>query len=273
MVKPERLLVEDPDAPRELREALEAARDRVPGEADMARLAAGFGFGLPPSLPPATPLSGASAAAGASSAKVGLLLKGAAVLGAASLVTVGALQLTAPRSATPSTPKAIPSALQTSLAALPSEKPFEPTVRDGAEPEAVKAPRVLPAPNVRSHREVRAPAPVTSAAPVEVPVDAPPVTEPEPPSDPASRLREEALLVRRAQSMLASDPAGALRLTAERRRQFPGGVLGQEASVVAIEALLRLGRRKEAEAQARAFEAAHPGSVHARRMRKLLEGR
>jgi hypothetical protein len=59
-------------------------------------------------------------------------------------------------------------------------------------------------------------------------------------------------------------------LTEERRRRFPTGALDQEAEVVAIDALLRLGRRPEAASRARAFEAAHAGSLHARRIQRLM---
>jgi hypothetical protein len=95
-------------------------------------------------------------------------------------------------------------------------------------------------------------------------VETPPV------ADAASRLREEALLVRNAERLLGSDPSAALRLTDERRQRFPGGALGQEAEVVAIDALLRLGRRDAAVRRARAFEASHKDSLYARRIHALV---
>jgi hypothetical protein len=100
---------------------------------------------------------------------------------------------------------------------------------------------------------------------------APPAFEPTPEEAASHRLREEALLMRRAQSLLRSDPTQALRLTEQRARDFPDGILEQEATVTAIDALLRLGRRSIAEERARAFERSHPGSLHARRIRRLLE--
>jgi hypothetical protein len=106
------------------------------------------------------------------------------------------------------------------------------------------------------------------AAPTAAATAAPPPAAP--PSKTASRLREEAALVRQAERQLASDPAAALRLTDERRRRFPDGALDQEAEVVTIDALLRLGRRTEATMRAHAFEAAHAGSLHARRIRRLI---
>lgn len=42
------------------------------------------------------------------------------------------------------------------------------------------------------------------------------------------------------------------------------------AEVVAIDAVLRLGRRADATTRARTFEAAHAGSLHARRIKRLM---
>ena len=263
MAKPDRPLVEDAGVPRALREALQAARAREPREAELTQLAGSLGLALPPTVPP--PVVPPATATGAAGLKVGLIAKGVAVLGAAALATTVVLKVNAPQPHAPPAPRA----QEARPAALPSSEPAAVEALPVDPPATSTAPRVTrPHPQERIPVREAAPA-VPSAEP-----EAPPAREPEPvaASDVASRLREEALLVRRAQTMLSSDPAGALRLTAERRRQFPGGVLGQEASVVAIEALLRLGRRQEAEAQARSFEAAHPGSVHARRMRRLLEG-
>jgi hypothetical protein len=128
-----------------------------------------------------------------------------------------------------------------------------------AEEPAAAPPAAAPA--SRRRHPVR-PVPATAVA------DEPAV--PEGPSDVASRLREEAALVQRAERLLDGDPAGALRLTDERRRRFPAGALDQEAEVVAIDALLRLGRRADAAARARAFQAAHAGSLHARRIQRLM---
>jgi hypothetical protein len=156
-------------------------------------------------------------------------------------------------------------------------------------------PVAQPAAQVASAAELAAPAPATSvaveperaapAAPstrrrkleheVTTP-ERPPSAEVEPPApaarpaDAASRLREEAMVVRDAERLLGSNPGRALALTEERRQRFPAGALGQEAEVVAIEALLKLGRREAAMARAKSFEASHPGSVHARRLHALI---
>jgi hypothetical protein len=76
-----------------------------------------------------------------------------------------------------------------------------------------------------------------------------------------------------AQRVSKSDPARALLLCSQHAAQFPNGILGQEREVIAIEALLALGRGGEAAARAEAFEAHYPGSAHARRLRALVENR
>ena len=58
---------------------------------------------------------------------------------------------------------------------------------------------------------------------------------------------EEAKLLESARSFLIDSPALALELTAQHQRLYPAGQLSAEREFVAIEALLRLGRRQEAE--------------------------
>jgi hypothetical protein len=81
---------------------------------------------------------------------------------------------------------------------------------------------------------------------------------------------DELSVLRRAQESLAANPAQALALSGRHEREFTDGALAQEREVIAIDALLRLGRDAEAAARARRFEAAHPGSAHARRVQQLL---
>ncbi|HEY3494044.1 MAG TPA: hypothetical protein VGK73_05130 [Polyangiaceae bacterium] len=248
-------LGDDARAPEALSEALRLAR-RAPDANTVERMSAALGVAVPVAPPPVPPASGlTAAAAGSSSSWLGV----AAIVG-----TVGAgsawvgLSLPGPSAAPPPVPA--PVASTQSVEAPPSP-----------EPERTEAPVVMPstpAPAANPRRRRAEPEP---AAPEAAPAasEAPRVPMPEP-TDAASRLREEALLVRQAERQLASDPGRALALTEERRRRFPGGALGQEAEVVAIDALLRLGRRDAASARARSFEARHPGSVHARRIRALL---
>jgi hypothetical protein len=80
---------------------------------------------------------------------------------------------------------------------------------------------------------------------------------------------DELALIVRAQRTLASDPAAALALIEENRRPLAQSAFGQEAEVIAVTALTRLGRTAEAREQARRFVARFPDSVHAPRMRRV----
>lgn len=80
----------------------------------------------------------------------------------------------------------------------------------------------------------------------------------------------ETLLLRRAQDSLASEPARTLALCREHARRFRRGLLVQEREVLAIDALIRLGRTTDATQRAQAFAAAHPSSPHRRRIDALL---
>jgi hypothetical protein len=84
--------------------------------------------------------------------------------------------------------------------------------------------------------------------------------------DPVAELS----LLERAQRVLRSEPAAALALAQEHRARFERGALAQEREMLAIEALLRLERRAQAERRARAFTQRYPQSSHGPRLRDLL---
>ena len=77
-------------------------------------------------------------------------------------------------------------------------------------------------------------------------------------------------LLREAQHAIDAAPATALARCEEHARHYPRGSLVQEREVLAIDALLRLGRRAEAEQRAARFEGEHPGSAYGRRIATLL---
>jgi hypothetical protein len=124
---------------------------------------------------------------------------------------------------------------------------------------------------------------VTTAASVAASVTPPPAEEIDPvptvsvedlpvlaPSASAKPRESELELLRRAQSALGSDPARALAIVGDHQRLHPRSAYGQEREVLAIEALVRLGRRSEAVARADRFAAAFPKSAHNRRIDALL---
>jgi hypothetical protein len=128
-----------------------------------------------------------------------------------------------------------------------SPKGFEPpTLAVGDLPSA-------PDPSGAARHPLEAPQPAASA-----------------PVDPAEGERVEVALLDRAQASLAGRPADALASCEEHARRFPKGTLVQEREVLAIDALLRLGRREEAEARAARFRLGFPRSGHLRRVEALL---
>jgi len=87
----------------------------------------------------------------------------------------------------------------------------------------------------------------------------------------AADLPAEVAALDAARQALAAGNAGdALRRIGLYERDFPGGVLREEATVLRIEALLRRGDRAGARALATRFLAMAPSSTHATRIRSLL---
>ena len=158
---------------------------------------------------------------------------------------------------------------------------------------AVVAPRVLQAPAPVA--SVRAPSPplgrigreqVRPPAPPAPTVSAtePPVTQAAPPPSSAigrlpvvrepgeHDLSREARALERARELLARSPAEALALLSRQEREFPDGILAVERELLTVDALLRLGRRSEAEARGRALRGRAPSSLYERRLEKMLGG-
>ena len=70
------------------------------------------------------------------------------------------------------------------------------------------------------------------------------------PVDPEALARESEL-INRARAEVTADPLTALKTLAEHHQKFPQGELVEEEELTRVEALLRLGRRQEAERLAR----------------------
>lgn len=81
----------------------------------------------------------------------------------------------------------------------------------------------------------------------------------------------ELQLLQAAAAALKGDPARALALTERHRRLFPQGALAQEREVLAIEALARLDGNA-AQARARAFKQAYPGSAQQSKVSAAVRG-
>jgi hypothetical protein len=77
-------------------------------------------------------------------------------------------------------------------------------------------------------------------------------------SDPETEIQ----LLQRAQQLLPHAPASALAAAEEHLRRFRGGALSQEREVIAISALVALGRKEEARLRAARFVESYPRSAH-----------
>jgi hypothetical protein len=109
----------------------------------------------------------------------------------------------------------------------------------------------------------------------EPPVVAAPAAEAAPPEPKraARALGEQVASLDRAERALAAgDAAEALRLVDDYESRFPTGSLLQEATVVRVDALMKLGRHDAASAVGDAFLSSHPTSPYAAKLRRRLQG-
>ena len=114
---------------------------------------------------------------------------------------------------------------------------------------------------------------VSTSASDEAPVVSAPKANVRPAGEPKDDgPQAEVKLLERAQDALRSRPAEALALCNDHAQRFPGGMLVQEREVIAIEALIKTGRKDEARRRADRFKARFPGSSHTRRLDALLGG-
>jgi TolA-binding protein len=87
----------------------------------------------------------------------------------------------------------------------------------------------------------------------------------------AGSAEDEVKLVTRAQIALRDGrPAEALALCNDHARQFPKGSVTQECEVIAVDALVKTGRKDEARRRADRFKTRFPGSASIRRLDVLL---
>ena len=157
----------------------------------------------------------------------------------------------------------------------------------GSTPSAVTPPKLAPSssdlvtstqgPSARSDDE-RASKPTTAvepAAPLDITNSAQPA-EPKPKAAPspvphrgAVSKPSEASLLSQAQRALKSDPRRALAITEQHKRLYPSGTLTQEREVIAIEALARLNKKNTAQQKADEFSEKYPESAHQKKVDTL----
>ncbi|WP_437938857.1 hypothetical protein [Sorangium sp. So ce341] len=303
---PPRLFDASSDTTDAVRAVLRAGRRELPGPSDLARLAARLPLGpLPPpgAPPPGASPPGASPPAGAprvaspppppplapghlTAAAAGSSVVSSALLGAlVGLGVVGGVwwrdAATAPRDAAPSAlaSAALPSVAAPTPAPPPPAEPgpgraghagSEAGRGAARDPASATAPHdaLLPRAGVAGPRAEEAAIPSPGAPSGGAPPSAGPAS-----AGAAGGAETEVQLLHRAQDALAADAGSALALTVEHARRFPAGALGQERELIAIRALVALGRAAEARARAARLLERFPGSAYRGRLESLgLEG-
>ncbi len=257
MSDPTRLNDPGSTRPESLRRLIQAGRSEVPDRERLRSLAGRLGFGVG-SLPASAGAAKGAALLGSVGVKMGAVAL-IALAGAGALAAVHAAR--APQVVVAAAPKAQPAPATASR--LPPGPPIEEaTERPGdvvpAGPSAAPAPPVAPRLIARS-----SPAKATGN---ELPVVSP-TMEP----SPSSPVDTEFSLLEQAQRTLAADPRRSLELTERDARLYPSGALAQEREVIAIQALLGLGRTDEARARAARFSQVFAGSAYAPRIAQLLD--
>jgi hypothetical protein len=85
-----------------------------------------------------------------------------------------------------------------------------------------------------------------------------------------NQLDREIALLEAARNTLAASPHAALSALRDHELRFPAGQLRIEREFLIVDALMRLGRRPEAEARAQALERQAPKSLYGERLDRIL---
>jgi hypothetical protein len=257
---PKRLLDDpdtaDPELAARLRSDLRIAKDSPPGydvEGGLARLSAaiaggsggghqggGSGPGAQGSGSGSVVSSGAAGASGALGAKLGLA-------GLLALAALGGALAVSSATQTPS------NASEATVIALPA--PLAPSIPSIDEPPS-EAPRALE---------------IKGAGSSAGPLAAPPRGAQSAVPAAGSTIKPEMDQLAEIRNALGSEPGRALALADEGHARFPRGVFWQEREEAAINALMKLGRSREAKARARVFVTRHPESPLAEEFRRVLQ--
>jgi hypothetical protein len=120
---------------------------------------------------------------------------------------------------------------------------------------------------------------IEPAAAASLSTASPPIAPRSPPSSAAARtspiaaenqLDQEIALLEMARGKLAASPHGALSALRDHELRFPAGQLRIEREFLIVDALVRLGRRPEAEARAQALARQAPQSLYGERLERIL---
>jgi hypothetical protein len=254
MSDPTRLLDEPGTSPA-LRELLGSAHGDGPSAADLARLTGKLGPLLVATAPVgAAAATGASAAAKATTAAaVGQTAAATGILKVSVIAAIGGTVLAA--------------------GAFQAGRSYEAAHLAPKLERVVSAPVAPPPPAVVAEPIIEAPVvepvPPLPDEPVKIARPAPrPVARPAPPPEP--KLTEVELLEKAMAAMKGDDAKQALALTARHQAEFASGALIQEREMLAIEALVKLGRGGDARLKADDFRKRYPTSSHLLRLDALV---
>jgi hypothetical protein len=221
----------------EMRALLRAARTELPEDQRVEEIGSRVGPGLgAPTVGSPTP-GPTVGAAGAGAASAGIKLATAVKVAIVAVVTVG-----------------------TTAGAYVETRAARP-VGAAIVPADVPRPRRLqPAPPL--------PAPIE---PTVEPVPVAPTATAAPAATASAHADEnEISILEDSEDALQSNPGRALAQVERHAARYPHGALAQEREVIAIEALLRLGRSDEAHLRAARFERDYPRSAHLPRIEALM---
>jgi TolA-binding protein len=86
-------------------------------------------------------------------------------------------------------------------------------------------------------------------------------------------LAGEAKLLNQAHAAMTADPQKALAIAGEHAKRYPRGQLAAERELILVQALVKLGRVREAEARGRALRKSTPSSIYGERLDTILKGK
>ncbi len=271
---PPRLLDSAAGAPDYLRDALDAGRADVPRLDQLARLAQRLPIEVQPPNRPGSPPT-------APLAPIPSALPGAIVGAVLGLAVIGLHALFTHTEAPPAVDRGAPTAILAAATTTPvaperaphdsvNTPPFMAPVRALAASAIAAASSAEPSPRSADptlNAASNTPAVIAGAGPdLAVKSTGSDVGAQAPTIDGETEIQ----LLQRAQDALGSGPALALDLINRHAARFSGSGLGQEREVIAVDALVRLGRVREARARAEAFAARFPTSAHLHRLAALV---
>ena len=289
---PKRLLDElgDSGVDRDLRVGLGGLARRVPSEAQLARMAAAVG--LEPAATQTKPKVDSSSTAAikpVTLAAGGVVVTGGVLLALWAFQTPGAN--TEERAKSDSSRAALTASAAGSTAeeqrrsarshsgsasARVSEAPAT-TTASAAPLDASSEPLqplpgapIVPSAATAPDTEGTERSPGTPAAPRSSSKSVAPSAVPAGPKPPPAIGITETQILRDARLVLDRDPRSALALSEQHRRDYPNGSFVQERELIAITALVKLGRSGEAAERAARFRSAYPSSPYRARLDRIV---